>query len=873
MFPDEIKKYREIGERNKIALTLMRNWCAHAEVVTEGGVGLIQQATGLPLAMSRFTCVHERAPGAISMHVERNALDFHDRNCFDCTKREPVGLPNLSHLLGERERAQDRQREEARERGLAIAAALEDRAGKRNRALDNSSHSRRSLLALLDRLDREPSDASVQEFVEAVRAVADSVGGDLQELIVEVVEAGGEHRVTAGLLALELTGYSSKHLGRLALRAVARHEAMEEAAEIAGRQLDESHAAEIQTAVPGLLFLAEEPSGSVFDRFKASHPAPLLAAHRAAPEVVEAGLKNALSREDKNPRRAAGSAILTLLSGGASLDATGLAVSLIGSFRLPDDSYDAGPSSAAASWALSALLHQSPREVEDLLGRYLEDGDENVRSGVLRTLMDVFQSRNASGRRSSKKQERPTSSSPIQTNAFQMILRVLAALPDDSRLQSLNTFIRDQDRRLVPWDLVAGSVDTLLGIAAMACQQADAAAQGSSILSDPRPRGLQELFYGARKMALLGLANALVEFVVWGARHHPDLDVRNKILTLIFETLHPLPPLADRFRAMLVEVLGEVRASHAQQSRVLPEIYSAMTHGSILVRSAACAAYGDLCDHLGAENLPSLLHESFLILLGDPYMGVHQRALNSLRNVTLPERYRTPALQRVRALVQVYADQALDGGFLGKALSELLVLSSEDEQLFGRVQRYSLEIARRRLEVEYAYEFMRAAGHFLRSCPGYGDLLLDLPISGQPFDYQSEHVVEELERLPREEVHRIAQRIVTVGEEVAQGMPMSVMPLLSLLNEHGEWDAAVRLANAAVLACGSERSRLPQRLRLAVYAKALELERALEQRRSHDAGALIEEIRALEAEIAHDEESNRERRDVFPRVPAPDSGD
>ncbi|MES1240097.1 MAG: hypothetical protein ABUT39_00620, partial [Acidobacteriota bacterium] len=827
---------------------------------------------GLPLAMSRFTCVHERAHGAISMHAERNALDFHDRNCFDCTRRVPVGFPNLSHLLGERERAQAHQREEAREREHALAAALESRAGKRDLALENAAHARRSLLALLDRLDREPSDAPAQELVETVRAVADTIGGDLQELIVEVVEAGGEHRVRAGLQALELTGYPSQGLGRLALQAVARHEAMEESVEIAGRQLDESHTAEIQAAFPGLLVLAEEPSGSVFDRFRASHPDPLLAAHRAAPEVVEAGLKNALSQEDKNPRRAAASAIVTFLNGGASLDARGLGACLIGSFRLPDDSYDAGPTSAAASWALAALLLHFPRDIEDLLDRHLEDGDENVRSGVLRTLMDFFQIRDASGRHSSKERERSSNSSPVQANAFQMILRVLAALPEDSRLQRLNEFLRDQDLYLIPWDLAAESVETLLGVAAVACQQADAAAQGSSILSDPRPKGLQELFHGARQMALLGLANALMEFVVWIARHHPDSDVRNKVLTLIFETLHPLPPLADRFRAMLVEVLGEIRASHVQQSRVLPEVYSAMTHASILVRSAACVAYKDLCDHLGAENLPSLLHESFLILLGDPYMGVHQRALYSLQNATLPEHYRTLALQRVSALVRVYADQGLDGNFLARALSKLLALASEDQQLFGRAQRYSLAIGRR-LEEEHAYGFVREAGHFLRSCPGYGDLLLSLPITGQPFDHRSEFVVEQLKRLPGEEVSRVAERIVTVGQEVAHGRPMAVIPLLSLLNEHGEWDAAARLANAAVLACGNERSRLPQRLRLAVYAKALELELALEQRRPHDASALIQEIRALEAEIARDEEINRERRDVFPRVPAPASGD
>jgi hypothetical protein len=97
----EINRYLEIGERNKITLVLLKNWCAHVDVVTEGGVGLLQQATGLPLAMCRVTCKHERAAGRISMHLTENALDFHDRNCFDCDKREPVAFPNLSYLLGE----------------------------------------------------------------------------------------------------------------------------------------------------------------------------------------------------------------------------------------------------------------------------------------------------------------------------------------------------------------------------------------------------------------------------------------------------------------------------------------------------------------------------------------------------------------------------------------------------------------------------------------------------------------------------------------------------------------------------------------------------------------------------------------------------
>lgn len=107
----ELRKLREIGEANRVTLELLRNWCAHARVVTEGGVGMFQQFTGLPVSMCRVTCEHERAGSQVSMHLKENALDFHDRNCFDCEHREPVGFPNLSFLVGERDRErQDRAR-------------------------------------------------------------------------------------------------------------------------------------------------------------------------------------------------------------------------------------------------------------------------------------------------------------------------------------------------------------------------------------------------------------------------------------------------------------------------------------------------------------------------------------------------------------------------------------------------------------------------------------------------------------------------------------------------------------------------------------------------------------------------------------------
>src|SRR6266542_4216578 len=110
----EVEKVVAIGQKNRDVLPLIQNWCAHARVVVEGGVGLVEQATGLPIAMRRLTCQYERARGATSMHLAQNALDFHDRNCVGCTERQPVGLPNLTELL--RERDEKARQEEAAQR-------------------------------------------------------------------------------------------------------------------------------------------------------------------------------------------------------------------------------------------------------------------------------------------------------------------------------------------------------------------------------------------------------------------------------------------------------------------------------------------------------------------------------------------------------------------------------------------------------------------------------------------------------------------------------------------------------------------------------------------------------------------------------------
>jgi hypothetical protein len=81
MNEDEYEEAIRTGLRNNEVLKLVHNYCSHARVGNRGGVGLIAQATGLPLGMLGVHCDHAPASGMAGWYLEPNAIDFYDRNC------------------------------------------------------------------------------------------------------------------------------------------------------------------------------------------------------------------------------------------------------------------------------------------------------------------------------------------------------------------------------------------------------------------------------------------------------------------------------------------------------------------------------------------------------------------------------------------------------------------------------------------------------------------------------------------------------------------------------------------------------------------------------------------------------------------------
>ncbi|UZE49288.1 hypothetical protein [Rhodopseudomonas sp. P2A-2r] len=113
---DRIKEAMESGENNLRTMKLIHNWCAHAKIVKHGGVGLVEQQTGLPIGHHLIECPHAPAGGMAAFDLADTAIDFYDRNCHDCMFRKPLGMPNITILIAERDkqkRARDQEQEKA----------------------------------------------------------------------------------------------------------------------------------------------------------------------------------------------------------------------------------------------------------------------------------------------------------------------------------------------------------------------------------------------------------------------------------------------------------------------------------------------------------------------------------------------------------------------------------------------------------------------------------------------------------------------------------------------------------------------------------------------------------------------------------------
>lgn len=889
----EIEKATRIGERNREVIQLLQNWCAHARVVRVGGVGLIEEMTGLPIGMRQVTCEHQQVPGNASMHMQVNALDFHDRNCVSCTVRLPVRLPNLTELVRQREEAVESREVKNALNAEDFRRKIERRAADRAALREVATVESESVLDLVDVFDRNPSGENVSLLLESARAVPAAFGADVVAHLAVIGDAGGPQR-TQGVLELLDAVSVDPHLHlRVALRAIARGEAQERAARVVARTLQQvflqapiemsdvdggallnpsstSETADnewmslLQDAIPGIVWMAHPiPTLGLGHEGQTAQPAALLAAFNVAPEVVARGVRIALRSAEKAWRRAGAHAVVAVLDA-RGIDAVRPFVpDLLAGFAQPDDVYGSGEAARVTAWALAELLQHDSSGIDGALVYAGERGGKAERHGVMQTYVAVLEQhdlRTGLFQRRGHTEGRERTPSPVEALAYRRVLDTLARLPDDGEIILAGRGLLDRGAG-VPEVLERDAVPTLLGIVALAASALDASMDTSvtARLAVPRHSLLHDLEQRARRSTLAGLSDAAMSAVLRVA-DGPKPSARDEVVSLMLTTLlsEPTPPV--QLRAKLVEHLGQLGSESRAAARVLPAIYRALTDHAQLVRAAAARAYAELVSGLGAESLPSLLHDTFLVLLADPYVIVHSAALRALDDVTLPEGHLPEALQRVEHLVVAYADGA-NPDVLDRALRVWLELLRRVGHLSDKVRAIAVHLAGK-LPAYSAQKYVRYNRSGLRGAAGYADFVIALLANPETFDSVHEDLLDELAELGAAEIARLAESIVTVGMTLLTVYPWHLERLLQILADAGAWESARRLAAHAISACGERRDRRPRKLRSERAEALIELEANAAAGDTKAVIAAARRVRDAEATIAAEAAAHTKEDDI-----------
>jgi hypothetical protein len=843
----EIKKAIQIGERNKEVIELVQNWCAHVEIGQWGGIGLVEAQTGLPIGARFFKCKYARAQGMAGVQVEEIAVDFYDRNCADCTQRLPVRLPNLSELVAERDAARERQQEAQAQSAQAEANALAGRVTRRSELSAGCGPARADIFSAIDAFDREPTEEHRRVLLGMANAAPEQFNASLREALYDVAEAGGFTRTEGVLEVLNLVDSDGKRLCELALRAFARFEGHTSAAAIVERYLSKEHEGPVQAAIPSMIALASPVDGFLPSSGSSGDPRALVRTFQLFPELVTKAIKHQLRSPRKHVRIQACNAVSLLLQIDPGLGRNTLE-DLIRSMSLPDDRYGGYRTArGSAAITIAEVMAHYPDEVDAEIQLAGQNGTDEIRS----TLVDVYEHvlRDEFEPGATRLPDRAVELS------YQRFVELVSNRVENDRLLKAISFLRYNALRYP--DLLEKHAETLLGSAALI--SGDLENRDSPLMDlSLKPDLLKQIEAQGRRQMLGTTLDAILKPIGVLAARKPE-----SIGKLVMTTFDALGDGHKEFKAGLTRSLGYMAGSAGGSRLAMPGLYQAMTNQSSLVRAAAADAYS----HLAArdpDDLPPLVHETFLLLLLDPFVIVHSAAVEALRKVSLPARYNSRLIASLGALISAYRQSRENDDLLSACLECVLELQAEtaDSKSGDRMRQQVLSIAAS-MKLPVAARFVARNGRLLRRTPGLARVLVKLLAEPDLAEHEVDDLVDELAEVPSTEILEFAgdfRAVATIRLEHGSDLTDE---LLEILTRCGAWSVASDIARDATARFSDSTWDRPTKLR----SEAREIAAALEAAASASDVEQVVELgnrwRAVDKEITTDDEQNKKRRDPF----------
>jgi len=779
----DIQNTIEAGEKNRRTTDLIHNWCRYAKVKKCGGTGLIEAQTGLPIGHHAMACDHAPASGMATWDLADAALDFHDRNCVDCKHRIPVRLPNLSELLGRRDRAQAEQKQirdfQEAQRIAALTSRQEIRRTLRGK-LPSSSH---TIIEQLDELDGARHEDQRTKLVETARLAPEIFTPEIIEYYFQLMEARESWFSFVGLETLFLLKADPARLARCALIAIRDFDATEIASKIVLVYIAHVDSSLIEGAFRSFSLLAAPPHFPFTGTQRAATPEPLLALYRHYPDAVKAGIQACLDSKDYSAIERAAKAILIIEQQDESI-AVSFARTIIAILARPKllvefdehhSHHDETDIFHDLQNVLKSSLRAAPQPTDKLVSSFLATADSETTVRILSAYKRLF---HADGWREDIK----------ETEAHSVALRRL--------VNTATSRVMFNDL----WELLgmfrSGSP---AGLENLICKEASYLLGAAIILENQRAKLADERTQAKDMSAYWGAANQyefLVQFqkglVGWVAGAATDSPQAAKVY---LETLSGIPEISHHLRAVMVTALSKLMDSVEGLSLALPSLYSALVGASQQERAAAINALKEL-DSTRRNDLPRLLFEIFLTTLYDPYRIVHQSAVQALERFSFPEDFTLSLKLSVRNLIIAYSHGEDGDEFLVECIFLYASRYAGKEELEGDIGALLVsQLSRIKPAIVMRSHFDWYAKK-LKHSSGIGALAVKL-LRSSSSDYEKEPIFRAFRELPPATVNAERKALEDAAKERLDDIDC-IGSLIELLTRSGAYSEAERIAKAVV---------------------------------------------------------------------------
>ena len=701
-FEADYKNATKAGQSNLRARKLLSNWCFHAEFSKLAGTGIIEATTGLPIGHMGVRCKFSKKNSMHCWLLEDAVYDFYQHNCKDCSKRIPVGIPNIMEFVGPREESAEKRKraleEEKKEIEQKHATRQQERAVLRRRlSLDENF-----VLDLLDELDQEGIERNDPRLEQLASLAPETFTRKVVEhLLPAVLNEHLPYSIPAAKALLNAPLEPEEKLS-VAVRLVSSYEKSPVAIEVVLSNAEKLSKGDLTKVLSRFVSMALElPPGM---RVGASMPmqldkAPIqsLFQKRRAEICSEV---DALLVAGASPAQIM-VAIEIILAADCDELLSGHADSIFAKLMrrrilLPDERRDSSVLYYLRK-AASKCLQQFPKESDEIIQSYLADNDNTGREEASMVYSSML-------RHDHKKKVHIGTAQRI---AFRRLLWAAVEHPSNS-MEGAGQFFRHS------WDefaqLAVENFDDLIGAAATLSEKYEQIdAEPVLELADNE---LAHMEKSSRLLTIDRLQGSLIRCAVVGAKSKGREGIE-EFLALY----RKLPQDQTLMRGNMIANISRLLEGVESLTLVLSDWYRALMDESTLVRARAVQAWGEVPYDL-VKNFPDLFFEALSVLLTDQYVIVHQSAVQSIRRRPFPKEKLSIIRYGLWNLVVCYFQKSKQENFIVDCIGAFafLCLSAEErKEELGKLLSGILL----RLEGSALYEAVNQLHYGFKDVPGF----------------------------------------------------------------------------------------------------------------------------------------------------------